>query len=671
MTISLDHAQVYDVECYPNTFTLTAETLFGETVSTWEISDFRNDIKQLIQWFNWCAQNQILMIGFNNLRYDYLIIHYIFHNPNCTAQQIYQENQRIFASNDRFGNMIWDRDRFAPQLDLMSVHHFDNVAKTTSLKALQINMRLDDVQETPVPFGTALTEPQVDDVIGYNAWDVGSTKQFAHYSMKAIEFRIGIIPTFGIEALNYNDTKIGERMLEERLGKDVCFDWSSGRKQRRQSPRYKIELSEIIFPYIYFRNSEFQRVLDFMKAQTLTPDDLTDPDAKIRTKGVFTDLSATVGGLEFHFGTGGVHASVEAQKFEATDEWLIRDIDVASLYPSITIANRLGPEHLGEAFIAEYAKIPVERKLHAKGTQQNATLKLAANGAWGKSNSKWSFLFDPKYAMTVPINGQLLICMLAEWLVDIPTITLIQCNTDGITYRIHKDYLEQCKEIEQRWEQYTMLVLESVDYSRMWIRDVNSYIAEDTDGGLKQKGAYWHPDPMNYADSISLASPPSWHKDLSNIVSTRAAVFSMVNEIDPELFIRTHSDPFDFMCRAKVNKASRLMLGDRQIQSTSRYYVALDGEPLSKVSPPPAGAVIGTFKRASKVSQAEYDRVMVETGGQWDERVCTKNKSTYQDRVMNIQAGLKIAVCNRASDFDFANVDYNWYINEARKLIVS
>ena len=668
MSISLDHAQVYDCESFPNVFTLTTEHLWNDTVSVWEISHFRDDRQQLMQWFNWCAQNQIPMIGFNNVGYDYLMVHFIFNNPNCTVEQIYARNQQIIGSNDRFGNMIWDRDRFAPQIDLLKIHHFDNQNKRTSLKALQVNMRSESVEDSPIPFGTVLTADQVGPIIGYNKHDVSETKKFAHHSMKAIEFRIGIIPTFGIEALNYNDTKIGERMLEERLGKDVCFDWSSGRKQRRQSPRYKIELSEIIFPYIKFNNPEFQRVLDFMKAQTLTPDDLDDPDAKIKTKGVFKGLTATVGGLEFHFGTGGVHASVEAQKFEATDEWLIRDIDVAGMYPSISNVNKLAPEHLGQAFVIEYAKLPEERAQHKKGTHQNGLYKLAGNAAWGKSNSKWSCFLDPKYAMTVPINGQLLICMLAEWLVEVPTITLIQANTDGISYRIHKDYLDQCKQIEQQWQDYTLLVLEDVHYSRMWIRDVNTYVSEYKDGKLKQKGAQWHPDPFNYDDDISINN--AWHKDLSNIVSTRAAVFAMVNEIDPESFIRLHSDPFDFMCRIKADRSSKLLLGDRQIQNTSRYYVAVEGEPLRKVSPPPAGCTIGAYKRASKVSEAEYNRVMKETGGQWDERVCTKNKSTYQDRVTNIQAGLKICECNRASDFRFDNLDYNWYINEARKLIV-
>jgi hypothetical protein len=219
-----------------------------------------------------------------------------------------------------------------------------------------------------------------------------------------------------------------------------------------------------------------------MLDQVLRPDDIDDPESTtIRTKGVFTDLHADVGGLRFHFGTGCVHESVEAQRFVATDEWLIRDIDVASLYPSIAIVNRLAPAHLGNAFVAEYSRIPQERAQHAKGTYMNAALKLAATGAWGKSNSIYSVFFDPQYAMTIPINGQLLICMLAEKLVEVPTVTLIAANTDGITYRIHRDALDRAIAIEQEWQDFTMLTLEDCFYSRLWVRDVNSYVAEYSD----------------------------------------------------------------------------------------------------------------------------------------------------------------------------------------------
>jgi len=480
--ITLDAAIVYDVECFPNCFTLSMEMLHSDVCATWEISEFRDDRQLLREWFNYLQATQTPMIGFNNVGYDYLIIHYLYHNPQATYSDIYAKNQELFASTDRFGHMIWDRDRFAPQIDLFKVHHFDNRAKTTSLKALQVNMRSPTVVDSPIPFGSQLTADQVETgIIPYNKHDVKETKRFAHYSLPAINFRLGLIDQFGLEALNYNDTKIGEKMLEQRLGDDVCYDRSSGRKQKRQSPRYRIALDEIIFPYIKFNNPEFQRVLEYMRSQVLTPDDLDDPDAEIKTKGVFTNLIANVGGLDFYFGTGGVHASVSAQRFVADDEWLIRDIDVEGLYPNIAIVNRLAPEHLGDAFIAEYGKIPTERKTHKKGTYQNAALKLAANGAWGKSNNKYSVFYDPRYAMTIPINGQLMLCMLAEWLTAVPTLQMIQVNTDGITYRIHATMLDHAKAIEKQWEAYTCLTLESCFYSRLWIRDVNNYIAEYRD----------------------------------------------------------------------------------------------------------------------------------------------------------------------------------------------
>ena len=679
MTFSLDNAVVYDIETLPNVFTLNAQSLYGDFESTWEISWYRDDRRQLLQWFEYLRQTQTPMIGFNNLGFDYPVIHFIMMFPNCTIDQIYQQAQSILKSNDRFSNMIWSNKRFAPQIDLFKIHHFDNKAKTTSLKALQINMRSETVVESEKGFGVNYSAAEIDsELIPYNKHDVKETKAFAFFSLEAIKFRASFIDKFGIEVLNFNDSKMGSKILEHRLGEHVCYDKSSGKKKPRQTPRWRIALNDIIFPYVSFQNPEFQRVLDYMRAQILVPDDILDPEATIKTKGVFSKLKATVGGIEFHFGTGGIHGSVSAQRVVSDDTWLIRDIDVKSLYPSIAIVNRLYPEHLGEAFITEYAKLPVERAEHKKGTVENASLKLAANGTYGNSNNKYSVFYDPKFTMTITINGQLLLCMLAERMVTVPTIQLIQINTDGITYRIHKDYEPMVVEICKQWEAFTCLVLEDADYNRMWIRDVNNYVAEskvkpgsNKPPKLKQKGAYWFPDPLNYAESISKNSPPAWHKDLSNIVSQRAALSAMLYGTDPELFIRAHSDPFDFMLRAKVNRASRLLLGGQKIQSTSRYYVAKNGHDLIKESPPTKGNLVGAFKRANKIPEALWVSVNAAIPpGSWDARIHTKNKSKYAIRQMNLQSGWKCAVCNDAKDFDFSNIDYDFYIKEAQKLII-
>ena len=66
--------------------------------------------------------------------------------------------------------------------------------------------------------------------------------------------------------------------------------------------------------------------------------------------------------------------------------------------------------------------------------------KLALNSVYGKSNDINSFLYDPKFTMQITLNGQLMLTMLAESLVNyIPNVKVLQINTDGITLKIPKD----------------------------------------------------------------------------------------------------------------------------------------------------------------------------------------------------------------------------------------
>ena len=270
--------------------------------------------------------------------------------------------------------------------------------------------------------------------------------------------------------------------------------------------------------------------------------------------------------------------------------------------------------------------------------------------------------------LSITLNGQLMLCMLSERLIQVPTLRILMVNTDGITYFVHKDHEPLAVQICKEWENLTGLVLEDAGYSRLFLRDVNSYVAESLDKTLKCKGAYWTPDPLNYHESLANAQPPAWHKDLSNLVIINAAVSAMVHNTVPDEFIKNCKNPYDFMCRIKVKKSDRLMHGGIEIQRTSRYYVSKTGNDLIKLAPPVGTP--GMYKKSNNVSDADYERVMKETGGRWDERVCTKNKSVYENRETSIVAGYKTTICNNVEDFSFDNVNYDWYISEARKLVI-
>jgi hypothetical protein len=666
VTLCLDHAIVYDVETFPNAFTFNAQGLFTDLDIIFEISHFRDDRHALLAWLEYWREHEVPMVGFNNVFFDYPVLHFIWTNPDCTVEDIYAHAMAIISNHsDRFGYTIWQSDRLCPQVDVYLIHHMNNRARATSLKALQVAMRSESVMESAVPFGTVLTREQIDnDIIPYNRHDTAETKKFALISLDAIKFRIGLMDSLHGDVLNANDGKIGMMIFRQRLGDELCFTRESGTKEPRKTYRTAIRLNDIIFPYIRFSHPEFNRVLSWMRDQVLTPDELSESEA-IRAKGVFKNITATVGGLDFHFGTGGIHGSVSAQMFAADVNYVIKDIDVTGMYPAIAIKNRLYPEHLGPRFVDVYDEIVEERGKYAKGTKENAMLKLAGNVPYGNSNSEHSFMYDPAYTMSTTINGQLMLCMLAEWLFQVPTLQILQINTDGISYRVHRDVVPYAEVVRRMWERVTRLNLEEAEYSRMWIRDVNNYVGETTAGKLKKKGAYWFPD--KFPDDLS----GWWHKDYSAQVVIKAAVAHMTTGVDIERFVTGHGDPFDFMLRAKCDRASRLMIGEREVQRITRYYMAHNGEPMRKVSPPVAGAVVGTWKKARGVSDAEYAAVMAANGSTWNPAVHTKNKSKYEIREMAIESGHKVAECNRAADFDFERLNYDWYIAAARKLVIA
>lgn len=357
----------------------------------------------------------------------------------------------------------------------------------------------------------------------------------------------------------------------------------------------------------------------------------------------------------------------------------------ASYYPNLAIANKLYPEHLSEQFCDIYEDVYEQRKKFLKKTHptENGMLKLALNGVYGDSNNKYSPFYDPKYTMTVTLNGQLLLCMLSEWLMEIPEMKMVQINTDGLTVKIPRKHLDDYHNICKKWEQLTGLELEFAEYSRMFTRDVNSYIAEYADGGLKRIGSYeWK--------MVEDGGRLGWHQNRSCPVVAFVAEKALVYGIDIPTMVRNHPNDLDFMLRTKVKRSNILQALDdagnviRELQRITRYAVTTNGFYLNKLAPPHKGAKAGTWKRKQGVNDAEYKRVMDEIknnphgstqldidGVPWDERINTKNGSMNEDNNTSINSGYRVADCNDLKHFNRNDLNYDFYINEVNKLVES
>ena len=460
---------IYDIETYCNIFTLYAQQ--GDREWVFEISDRRDDYQLFKLFMDILSLNSCRMVGYNNIGFDYPVIHYMYTDQNCTVSSIYDKAMSIINTphNARFAHMIWERDRIVEQLDLYKIHHFDNVSKATSLKVLEFNMRMGNIEDLPFDVGLNLTDEQKDVLIKYNRHDVVATALFYKETLPLIEFREELSVKYGKSFMNHNDTKIGSDIFIIELEKNgvECYHKVNGKREPRQTPRESIRLVDAILPWIEFEQPEFQRILNWLKTQTIT-----------ETKGVFKDISCDINGIEYVFGTGGIHASVYKQKFEAQGDKVIELRDVASYYPNLAIKNRFYPEHLSERFCDIYEDMFNQRRTYKKGTPENAMYKLALNGTYGNSNNQYSPFYDPLFTMKITLNGQLLLCLLAEKLIKAPNLRIIFLNTDGLSYECSKQELPYINDVCDWWQNLTQLELETDHVSRIWVADVNNYIME-------------------------------------------------------------------------------------------------------------------------------------------------------------------------------------------------
>ena len=343
-------------------------------------------------------------------------------------------------------------------------------------------------------------------------------------------------------------------------------------------------------------------------------------------------------------GLGGIHGSVESKTFLDGD---IYDFDVTSFYPNIAINYNIYPEHLGPQFCKVYQDLLTRRMAYPKGTPENKAIKLSLNSVFGSSGSEYTSFYDLAYMLGTTINGQLLLLALARDLVNIPGCQLIQINTDGVTVYMPHDSVPMMKHVTGEWERNTGLPLECNEYSRMWIRDVNNYIAEYTDGKRKLKGAYSY--------------KREWWQNFSAMVVPKVAEAVMCDGGDAETLLRNHTDPWDFMMRLDLrgNTIIRTSDGD-EYKGLIRYYVAETGVAVTKFMPKTATRIHGK-------GHAEA----VGSRGNW---TCTACGKTFKRKAdcethMDKEHSSKLRICQEYNG-EAIEPDIRFYLAEVNKLVI-
>ena len=564
---------VYDIEVFPNVFHTVVKNTETSHILKLEISERRNDLNKILLLFHQIKHNtdcgKYIFCGYNNIHYDNPIINYLIANQNEFINLHYSNlclrinmlSKEIINSGEGFQSWYkWKYLVFFDTLDLLTMLYSQKLR--VGLKEMQVTMQYSNVQEYEGDFNKPLPVSEIDNMIAYNINDVNSTEALLYKCKSDIDLRLAIEDEYGVKVLNKDGVNIGMKIITHKYLEKTGLTWNQIKDLR--SPCDVIELDKVILPMIQFDSKLLQDILIELKKQAVSPG----------RKGyekhfIFDDLEWTIG-------VGGLHTVNKPEAFIPEEGWTISDIDVASLYPSMIIEHQFYPPHLGKEFLEVYSNIKEERieAKHNGNEVKNLTLKLALNGLSGNLQNEHNFCYSPFTVMQIRMNGQLMLLMLAEKLVQIGC-KILQANTDGLFILRRLSDEQKFKEVCKEWESLTKLVLEEDQFEAFYQYAINDYLAikkgyKETHNPklLKKKGLF--------IDEVRLG------KGMNAMIIPEAINKCLADGINITDTINNCKDLNKFITYQKVSKTFSVEYASKLITRINRYYVSVAGHALLK-----------------------------------------------------------------------------------------
>ena len=637
---------VYEIEVFQNIFHCAIKDTETGKITLFEISNRKNQLQELVEFFkefenvegswnnsyttDYQFNTNKIFAGYNNIHYDNPIINYIIDYYNVMKDKTYIEicksifNLSKTILNSKEGEegiwKKWKYQQWFESFDLLTMLYSTQLR--VGLKEMQVTMQYPNVQEFVYDWDIPLVESKFDEMIQYNINDVESTSELLDRCKKDIELRIAIEDEYGVRVLSKDGVNIGMKIITQKYLEKTGQTWWDIKDLR--SPMDKIPLKDVILPFVKYDSPILKDMLDTLKKQTVSPG-----RKGYEYKFIFNNLRYTIG-------VGGIHSVNDPEIIiPKEDEYLI-DCDVASLYPSMIIQHKFYPKHLGPEFLEIYSKIREERleAKHNGDKVKNETLKFALNGLSGNLQNEHNFCYSPFAVMQIRVNGQLLLLMLAEKLVEIGC-KIIQANTDGLFLICKKNKYEEYQKVCKEWEKLTKLELEEDRFEAMYQYAINDYIAVK-EGYHKTKDKKLIKTKGMFITEVLLG------KGLSPKIIPEAIINYFVDNIPVEETIKSCRDIRKFLKAEKTGKQWTVEYNDKIQQRINRFYVSNNGYYLWK------------FKTDSGVK--EYQNML-------KGYAVTLHNTFYSDE------DLQWKYAQGETFESIYDINYNYYISQCKKII--
>lgn len=494
---------VFDIECYHGFFCINFIEVHTGKRKSFEMFEGRDLDRRGIA----SIVNSHTLVSFNGNHYDIPQLR-VAMKPSSTCQELKAQNDAIFKKVK-----TWHlRDQFG-HAKLTTLDHIDIIEPAPSNVSLKLyggRLHSKKLQDLPIDPDSEIEPEQRLSLVQYCYNDCETTIDLYRHIKPQLDFREQLGKQYECDLRSKSDTQIAGVIILGELKK------ITGKHYKAPELPADYKFKYVAPNFIKFQTSQFEQVFETVKNATfglkvkaakVDPEN-EDEDSPIKTGGIempdeIKKLRIVLGESKYKLGIGGLHSMEKSSANFSDERNLLQDADVARYYPSIILICKLFPKQIGEPFLQVYETLAILRdaaKANIKAginvmlnnilcTVIDKTVKIVLNGTFGLLGYKYSFLFSPDLMIQVTMTGQLSILMLIEKL-ELEGIPVVSANTDGIVTRTPRELLSVRERIVAEWEKQTGFTMETTEYSALYCRDVNNYIALKPDGEVKQKGVF-------------------------------------------------------------------------------------------------------------------------------------------------------------------------------------